>query len=242
MARVIKPIFDDKYFKSDEIVNGRVIRRFLKELIEKVFKKAHRYWQANYDLTEICEFPLLYDERNLYSIFAAAIDEITPVHLSEWSFNKADTGIDSRRVDFWCLNKCGENGKVINYFIELKKNGYCLSKGTEAEFTSAASKDVKGITDQIVKLKKIRPNWNGHDEVYLGIIVVHAYCSANREPEYDEQQIRDNIYKLMDKRSKAQLLFSTLTLPSYMGVHWETDICRFVAIAGVAITKSRPMK
>lgn len=239
MERFKKPIVDDKYFKSDEIIHGRVVRKFLEKLIGKVFKKAHHYWRAYSDLTGVGEFPLLYDERNLYSIFAAAIDEITPIHLSEWSFNKAGTGINSRRVDFWCLSKNGAKGKAINYFIELKKNGYCLSKGTEKEFTSAAEKNVREITDQILKLKKIRPNWVGDDGVYLGIIVIHAYCSAKKEPEYDEKQIRENIYQLLDKRSKAQLLFSTWTLPNDMNVQWHTDKCMFVSIVGIAITRSK---
>ena len=129
----IKISFDDKYFKSDEIIHGRVVKKFLEELMTNVFKKANLYWQVHSDLTGESELPLLHNERNLYSIFASAIDEITPVHLSEWSFNQADTGVGTKRVDFWCLNKNGGEGKAINYFVELKKNGYCLSEGRKEE-------------------------------------------------------------------------------------------------------------
>jgi len=232
-------LFNDNYFKSDEIIHGRVVRKFLDALIEKVFKKAHRYWQVHKDLTDCGELPLLYNERNLYSIFASAIGEITPVHLSEWTFNKNDSGIDTRRVDFWCLNKNGGNGKAINYFIEVKKIWYCLSKGTQEEFATVVKKNVKQIAEQITTLKKVRPNWDGDGDVYLGIVVTHAYYSAKKEPEYDEEQILENIHHLLDKRSKAQVLFATWTLPDDIDVQWESDRCKSVSIAGIAITKSR---
>jgi hypothetical protein len=238
MAR-LKISVDDKYFKSDKIMHGRVVHKFFEELINIVFNKASLYWQAQLDMTKNGELPLLYNERNLYSIFASAIDDITPVHLSEWSFNKTDSNADkTRRVDFWCMNKRGENGKVINYFIELKKNKYCVSKGTEEKLTTTAEQSVEQINKQISDLKNIRPGWDGDGDVYLGIIVTHAYCSATKEQGYDETQVRDNIYELLDKRHQAQLLFSTWTLPSDIDVQWESDQCKFISIAGIAISKS----
>ena len=239
LMKKIKIAIDDKYYKSDEIVHGRIIRKFIEELSENVFKKAHQYCEEYFDITGSRELPLLYGERNLYSIFASAIGEITPVHLSEWSFNKSDSGADTRRVDFWCLNKGSANGKAINYFIEIKKNYYCVSEGTQEEFSSVVNKSVTKINQQIKNLKSIRPEWDGDGDVYIGIIVTHAYCSAKKEQEYDEAQIRDNIHKLLDKRSRAQLLLATWTLPDDIKVQWEKSRCKFISIAGIAISKSR---
>lgn len=184
--------------------------------------------------------PLLYTERNLYSIFAAAIDEITPIHLSEWSLNKSYTNSEkSRRVDFWCLNKSETNGKVLNYFIELKKNYYCVSTGTIEDLCVTASKAVEEITKQVIDIKKLKLNWSGEGDVYLGMIVTHGYRPSNKESEYNELTVRDKIYDLLDKRSGAQLLFSTWKLPENMPIQWKSEKCDFVTISTVVVTKRR---
>ncbi len=227
---------DNEFFKSNEIAHGRVVRKLLKELSEKVFNKAQLYSKTYSEITGGSDLSFLYKERNLYSIFASAIDEITPVHLSEWPFNKSNSGDDnSRRVDFWCLNKVGKNGKAINYFVEIKKIGYCLN-GIDKEFTSSAEGDIKQLVQQITKLKKIRPNWYGDGDVFLGIIVIHGYHNKNKQPVFDESHVKENIYKILDKRLGAQLLVATWK-PD-IEVRWENgDKCKFVSIAGIAISK-----
>lgn len=232
--------FDDKYYKSDAIEHGRVVRKFVKKLTQTVFQKSYRSYKAQIEFNVGPELLLLNNERNLYSIFAAAIDEITPVHLSEWSLNKTDTSADkSRRVDFWCLNKSGENGKALNYFIELKKNYYCVSTGTLEELCSAATKAVEDVNEQIVGIKKMNLNWGGDGDVYLGMIATHGYRSNKKNSEYDAFTVRDNIYDVLDKRSNAQLFFSTWTLPRDMQIQWGSETCDFVAISTVVITKQR---
>ena len=231
-------VFDDKYYKSDDIEHGRTARKFVEDLIQHVFRKSYRSYEAQKDFGGSHELPLLHTERNLYSIFAAAIDEITPVHLSEWSLNKTDTGADaSRRVDFWCLHKNGVNGKVLNYFIELKKNYYCVSEGTDEKFASASQEAVDEVTDQIRNIKNLKLNWEGGGNVYLGVIVTHGYRSGNKESEYMASTVRDQIYSSLDMRKGAQFLFSTWTLPESMDIQWTSDKCDFVAVSAVVITK-----
>lgn len=231
---------DDTYYRSDSIVHGRVIRKFLDELMQRVYLKAYRAWQMQMELTGNSDLPLLYKERNLYSIFASAIDEITPVHLSEWSFNKDDTGGDSnRRVDFWCLHAGAEKGKVLNYFIELKKNYYCLSEGTQEEFAKDAAAVVTELNEQVVNLKHIAPDWYGDDNAFLGIVVTHGYYSSKKEPVYDETHVRDNIYELLNKQNAPQMLFSTWMLPKNKKIQWDHDKCEFVSMSAIAITKRR---
>lgn len=231
---------DKKYFKSDSIVHGRKIGDFFEQLTANVFSQSYQYWKASRDLVGSEELPLLYKERNLYSIFATAIAKITPVHLSEWALNSSDYDADkSRRVDFWCLTRDGDVGRRIHYFIELKKTYYCISEGTKESLTVSAKKTISELTFQIGELKRLGLNWDGDGNVFLGIIVIHGYYSANKEIGFDEITIRENIYKALDKKLKAQLIFSTWNLPKNMDVQWEKDKCKFVTIAGIAITKHK---
>lgn len=230
---------DDKYYKADSIIHGRKIRKFFEKLTSNVFQQSYLYWNENFKLTDENELPLCYSERNLYSIFASAINKITPVHLSEWVFNAADTGDSSRRPDFWCLTKDGNAGKCINYFIEVKKTYYCVSEGTMDNFTSSATSTIRNLETQINDLKNISPNWLGDGYVFLGIVVIHGYYNQNKNVGFDESNIRENIKEILDKRLKAQLILSTWILPENMDVQWERDKCRFVSIAGIAITKSK---
>jgi hypothetical protein len=231
---------DKKYFKSDSIVHGRKIGDFFEQLTTNVFHQSYQYWKASRDLIGKGDLPLLYKERNLYSIFASAIDKITPIHLSEWAFNTSDyTADNSRRVDFWCLTKDGDAGKRINYFIELKKTYYCISDGTNECLTSNAEQTISGLAVQIQDLKKLGLDWEGDGNVFLGLVVIHGYYSENKEVGFNEATIRENIYKTLDKKLKFQLILTTWNLPENMDIQWKNDKCKFVTIAGIAITKHR---
>lgn len=231
---------DEEYFKSDSIDHGRLIRVFFKSLAKNVFNQSYLYWKTQKDLLNITEIPLLYSERNLYSNFAVAINKITPVHLSEWSFNKSEERPEkSRRVDFWCLNKNSENGKCLNYYIEIKKTWYCVSEGTNESFTSSSNSAIAELVTQLSEIKKHKPDWDGDGNVFLGIVIIPGYYSSKKESSFDESIIRDNIQNnLIDKRIKSQMLISTWTLPCEMDAQWEKNKYKFISIVGIAITKS----
>jgi hypothetical protein len=231
---------NEEYFKSDKIEHGRLIKKFFCSLTENVFNQSWDFYQEYQKITKQNLLPLLESERNQYSLFASAINKITPIHLSECSFNKSEIEIDnSRRVDFWCLNKNGEDGKSINYFIELKKGFYCLSKGTKSQFVGVLEKNINELVTQVHGLKKIKPGWHGDDDVYLGIVVIHGYHAAAKESEFNEEQIIYNTHKLLDGRLGAQLLMNTWTLPEELGVQWDSDKCKFISIVGIAISTKR---
>lgn len=237
----LKIEIDDKYFKADSITHGRKVRKFFEKLSSNVFNQSYRYWNEHRKLTKISELPLCHNERNLYSIFACAINKITPIHLSEWAFNAEHTGGGSRRPDFWCLTKDGKAGKQINYYIEIKKTYYCISEGTMDGFTWRAESAINDLAKQITELKGIAPNWHGDGEVFLGIIVIHGYYNKNKNLASDESTIRENINDVLDKEFKehqAQLILSTWILPEDMKDQWESDNCRFVSIAGIAVSLS----
>lgn len=239
---------NEEYFKSDKIEHGRLIKKFFRSLSENVFEQSWRFYQEYQNITGDNWLPLLGNERNLYSIFSSAIDKITPIHHSELSFNKSDTpnanaDAKSRRVDFWCLNKSGGNGTAINYFIEIKKGHYCLSKNTMTELNVATSNSIfdqkTGLVAQLQQIKKITPNWYGDADVYLGIVVIHGYHAANKDAEFNEKHIIDNVNELLDQRLGAQLVMNTWILPEELGVQWDSEKCKFISIVGIAISTKK---
>lgn len=233
---------DKKYYKSDFIENGRVVSKFFKMFSDNIFNQSYKYYESTKNINGVPELPILFDERNLYSLVAVALDKITHIHLTEWSFNTSDNDIEkSRRVDFWCLNKVGKTGKPINYFIELKKGWYCLNKNSKEGFDKRINKQIKSLVEQTKSLKSIAPNWEYVDDVFLGILIIHGYYKNGKE-YFDSKNVRENIYNDIDKRLNAQLLFSTWTLPEDMNLQWEGDKCKFISIAGIVITKKRVQK
>ena len=233
-------VVDKKYYKSDLIRNGRVVSKFFETLSRNVFNQSYKFWKLNEALTGEHDIPILHGERNLYSTFAVAIDKITPVHLSEWTFNQTDHKSieNNRRVDFWCLNRDGDSGVPINYFVEVKKGWYCLNKNSNDEFQKTLSEDIKSLFSQTISLKKISPKWADIDDVFLGILVIHGYYRDGNE-FYDENHVRENIYTLMDKRINFQLITSTWIIPENMSAQWDKDKLRFITIAGIVLTKKR---
>jgi hypothetical protein len=242
MALNIK--IDKKYYKADTISNGRIIRAFFERLTQNVFEQSYSYWKNYYEIMkETGHLPILYTERNLYSTFAAAVDKITPIHLSEYSFNqnacKDLTSNNQRRVDLWCLNREGNSGTPLNYFIEIKKGSYCLNGNTRPDFRQDIYEDVANLITQIRDIRAIKPNW-GTDNVFLGLYVIQGYYREGKE-YYDHEQVRENIYNQIDQRSKFQLIMSTWTLGNEMDISWgNEDKCKFISIAG--IVSSSPIR
>ncbi len=231
---------DQKYYKSDTIANGRIVRKFFETLTKNVFYQSYKYWKKINEISANKELPILHGERNLYSTFAVAIDKITPIHLSEWVFNSSEhKKIDkSRRVDFWCLNRDGKTAKPINYFIEIKKGWFNLNENSYEDFQKIVADDMKSLVDQTRTLKTISPEWENIDDIFLGIFIIHGYYHDGKE-YYDDSHVRENIYQQLDRRYNAQLLISTWRLPENMEVQWEQDKCRFISIAGIVISKKR---
>lgn len=232
-------ILDKKYYKSDSIKNGRIIARFFESLATNIFKQAHKYSIENQKITGRAELPLIFGERNIYSTIAVAINEITPIHISEWAFNPSEhSNIDkSRRVDFWCLNRDSEKGNPINYFIEVKKGWYCLNKASKEDFQTVISKDIIELIQQTKDLKSISPEWDDVDDVFLGISIIHGYYDTDKL-YYNEHNVRENIYKELAVDSNLQLITSTWHIPNDLESQWDKSKCKFITIAGIVANKS----
>ena len=231
---------NDAHYNSDSIEYGRLARSFFLELAENVFEHAYKYWGAYNRLARIQELPLLHSERNLYSLVGSAINAITPIHLSEWPIPMPATVERKRRVvDFWCAHKPSETGKMLNYFIELKKAYYCVSNGTCEDLAALATERVLEAIEQVSLVRSYPPKWGSAENVYLAVPVIHGYHSARRSVAYDQTHLIESLASLIDGRKCAQLLVSTWTLPDGMEIQWENDRCTFIAIAGIVLTKKR---
>lgn len=228
------------FYKSDAIHHGRSIGSFFDRLSENIFRKSYYYYAKHKEIMGDAELPLLYNEENLYSIFAASINEITPVHLTEWAFTPSgtDKSRNTRFVDFWCLHKEGAHGKPLNYFIEIKKGEYCLNRRSKEDLNDKLVSSISSMITQTSKIKKISPKWGGVDDVYLGIAIVHGYYLDGKE-HYDDSHVAKQLHGIIDKRKNAQVLFSTWKFSDDMEIQWEKYKCRFVSIAGVAVSKKR---
>jgi len=235
----LKIEIDKKYYKSDSITNGRTIASFFEQLSNNIFKQSYRYWKENSKITKRGELPILFGERNIYSTIAVAINEITPIHMSEWSFNKLEHNEieKSRRVDFWCLNREGSTGNPINYFIEVKKGWYSLNKSSNEGFQIVIKNDIEELIAQTKKLKEISPEWDDADDVFMGISIIHGYYNPGKE-HYNEINVRENIYKQLDNDANLQLIISTWYIPETIDVQWEKSKCKFVTIAGIVVSKN----
>jgi hypothetical protein len=235
----LKIILDKKYYKSDSTNNGRIIARFFENLSTNIFNQAYKYSIENHKITGRAELPLIFGERNIYSTIAVAINEITPIHISEWAFNPSEhTNIEkSRRVDFWCLNRDSEKGNPINYFIEVKKGWYCLNKASKEAFQTLINKGIIDLIQQTKDLKNISPEWDDVDDVFLGISIIHGYYD-NDKLYYNEHNIRENIYNELETDSNLQLITSTWHIPSDLEPQWDKSKCKFITISGIVTNKS----
>lgn len=64
---------NEEYFKSDNIVNGRLVQQFFHKIAENVFAQSLCFYDGYKIATKQSMLPLLEGERNIYALFATAI-------------------------------------------------------------------------------------------------------------------------------------------------------------------------
>ncbi len=227
--------YNETNYRSDSIKCGRIIKKFFKLLCMNVFHNAYRYSMCHFDITKEGECPLLFGERNIYSIFASAINGITPIHLSEWGFNQNNSdSTNTRRVDFYAMYKDGNWSRPTNFYIELKSGWYCLNKRSQLSMDSRVVMSIKSLVEQLRSIKLIKPEWNDFDDVYLGVVTIYGYFREVQEG-YTKDNLYDEIFSTIDKRIVKNFIVSTWTLPEDLPIQWEKDRCRFISIVGLPI-------
>ncbi len=247
-------INNENFFNSDSIEHGRLVKSFFYELAEGVFKKNLNACSTYNNLFPEENFvPLARNEQILNVLFGSAISDITPMFMSECPFDKSLLNKESkntRRVDYWCLNRRGDTGKIINYFIELKKSYYCTSVGTMEDINTITSRRLEDLFDQISDIKNINPEWPGDGNAYLGIMVVHGYRNGNRnrnrnsnsKSNYDSNHLARKLIDKVGGRKGIQMLMTTWEIPENHNARnpWDNnDICEFISIACFALSKKK---
>lgn len=230
--------FDVSNYQSNSVKNGRIIKDFFKKVTNNIFNMSNNYMSYYQNVFNVCEIPILYGERNINSLLASAVNAITPVHLSEWTFSKNNSNISKdRRVDLWCLYKNNRNSKFsipINFFIELKTGWYCLNSRSDESIEQRVKISLLNLIDQLRTLKVIKPEWNDANNVYLGLMIIQGYYIDGCE-SYTEDDLFKSIHSSFDLRTVKNYLISTLRFPDDVSAQWERDKCRFVSIVGIPI-------
>jgi hypothetical protein len=231
--------FDETNYRSDSICNGRTIKKFFKTLSTNIFTNALEYNKKHLEYAGSGDNPLLYNERNMYSLIATSIGQITPVHLSEWGFSKNDSGglENNRRVDFWCMHKESKSSDPINFYIELKSGWYSLNKHSKINISKYVTDSIDSLTKQLRQLSKLKPKFYDFDDVYLGLFVFYGYYRSDEH--YSSANLHDEFKKVADKRTVKNHLISTWIFPDDLPVQWEHDKCKFISIVGIPISKQK---
>lgn len=233
-------VINDNFYKSDSIKNGRRAKSFFKKLARNIFEQSVLFYEKNLLISGVKEFPLFFEERNLYSLFSVAINKITPIHLSEWTFCKdlACKKEDRQRtVDFWCLSKNRENGVPVNYFIEVKKGYYCLTSRSSYEITKYVKNNLDVLVEQISDLEKINPDWNNFDNIYMGIAIVHNYYSKN-DIFYNENDLVNSVSANFSRIKNIQIISASYVFPEgFCTDQWESNKPGSVTILGFVLSK-----
>ena len=170
----------DSHYKSDSLDKGRKFKPFFDELCQHIF-------DINLTMLEGAnEFPLVYSERKSYSSIAAAINAITPYHISEYTRNCDGCGIldesgnerKTRAVDFWCRSK----DKDFNVWIETKASRFYVSKKAKNQIDKNTKELIQEAFKQILELNKIDKGYKyqSHKLILLNIKVI---CNAK---DFDE--------------------------------------------------------
>jgi hypothetical protein len=225
--------FDESNFAADSSTDGRIIKAYLKKLSTNVFKFAQKYYDTYQGVAAegYNYYPLLNNERNLYSIYASAINSLSAIHLSEFGFKKKDVEKlpSNRRVDFWTKYRRGTHGKAINFFIELKCGWYCLNKAGRGFVTKDLEKNLVSLIHQLTTLRATNDNWDDHHDVNIGLMQVQGYYRSLKE-YYSINELTEEIHKICDKRTVKNYLVSTNTFSDDLKIQWDKNKCRFISI------------
>lgn len=222
----------DSHYKSDSLDKGRKFKPFFNELCQHIF-------DINLTMLEGAnEFPLVYSERKSYSSIAAAINNITPYHISEWTIDCRGYGIadeksgkekKTRAVDFWC---CSED-KDFDVWMELKALRFYVSKD-ELDTDS-----IQKAFEQIFEIHEIdkQDGIQSHKLVLLNIKVIYdkddffdeSYQkSLEKVPQILAKKLDEEYGKIgskITKEAQKGLLLGVLDLREQIQKDIKNDIC-----------------
>lgn len=148
----------------------QITRVFLDKLLQSTVALSRKYFEESVKSRGERDYPLRYQERSIYSTFASALSDMTPLHLSELSVHgdhsKASKG---GRVDVWA------NYRKTDFLLEIKRTACSPTKG----FESKRIKDSwDSVSTQAKRFERQIAEWSDR-YVLVGIQLVIAYRVSN---------------------------------------------------------------
>jgi hypothetical protein len=221
---------DGSHYKSDSIKSGRKTKEFLTQLSENLFRQSKSVFD------EWGDMPILWQERNMYSTFAVAINTITEIHCSEYRIDGQNIGQRGKKivegekkkdriVDFRCLHN------DVHYMIELKYAWYCISEGTCDEPIYETREKLEDLLEQIKVLTKIKKGAQlSEKDCYVGVMLVKGgYHHANTPIKESEQILYDVIVKNPKVKDLGlQVFSSTWHLPDDIKKQVKEDEWKYI--------------
>lgn len=182
------------YMKDGEGV--RVLRKFLKEVTIR---------QAEYSMNFLRQVgvpPFAYRERQLHTVIAPAISDISDAYLMESSVARKWTSINNDMddshgwVDYWCLYK------NYNYYIELK-HGFISYRSAEIRQSvknewEIACNQLDVIADEINEQKQYT---QGIFKMAFHVLPLYIGSSNSDKFNFDTKKIYDIQLKAMNEIS-----------------------------------------
>ncbi|MCY3877321.1 MAG: hypothetical protein OXF88_23900 [Rhodobacteraceae bacterium] len=128
-------------------------RRFLRKFIENIAKRSREYSRLYLKEHGILANGLLTGERGSYSLMAAAMDRITPMHESEMSVKRRRAGRGKTtgktgRVDLW---SCFDG---LEYFMEFKRSYTSANSIHDCVVTERVDDRWKSLKEQVDTAKR----------------------------------------------------------------------------------------
>lgn len=189
------------------------LHSFLQQFVQNIADRSRRYSRLYLRDQGYLDYGLLTNERGSYSLMAAAMDRITPVHHSEMSVsrrvdyrNPANQDLPRERagrVDLW---SCFDG---FEYFMEFKRTYLSPIQIHNCTVPKKARKSWKELVNQITDVQRgvgRNPDYEGYEDrtYFIGIQTITL-----RQRSEEHQTIRSpyvNQFTQVELRNWAQQL------------------------------------
>ena len=147
------------------------LHSFLQQFVQNIANRSREYIRLNFRDQNRLDYGLLTNERGSYSLMAAAMDRITPIHQSEMSVRRR---VDYRnpanqdrlrepggRVDLWSYFDGFE------YFLEFKRTYLSPKQVHNCTVPKKAGNSWKDLVNQIKEVKRgvgRNPDYKGYED------------------------------------------------------------------------------
>ena len=235
----------DKYYKSNSILHGQKVKKFLTTICESVYKEHNLYLDEHFANYDWYDSPLFHKETSLSYLFVDAIKKQTRMLLPEASVRRKTIDDKSNGLcDLWCNIDFNIKGG-IDYFIEFKRGYYNIGDKTQYDLESGEKKKFDEMVTQLRTIKKGGDAKEyGENPAFVGIMPFYCYCHKTKEAIYEPSELLKEINDKLDKKYGAELIMFVENVPQKVQKAMEGDkdydyVAKFVAIVCVVITAQK---